>query len=258
MKIYILLGLELLFFMGYIVFQFKKRKYKKLKYRNIIIFLLFILITGFLTLALKSWDSNGEKEENIVTLTSIDKESNTVKDIDSIKNIEETESEADISNLNDDNKDISVEDIEQEVTVEYKDKTEPIKTQECNNSLEENNTTGESVSPKVNSQETDLSNVNKVEKDWYKSNSTFICNETGNTFNIGWLDDEYLDFIFNSSMVLCSTTDVDGQVLDDKIIYSCTEDGKSAVIEYYFTENKVNVIDNFGDEINYSGVYYLQ
>ena len=255
--IYTLLGLELIFFLVHIFFQFKNRKYENIKYKNSIIFLLCILMTVFLTLSLKGKNNDSGKKEKNITLIDTDKENNTIKDINSTKNreyIKDTKNKDEISKLKDNNTDISVEEKDNE----SEDNSRLIKRQEINNSIEENTITDKNVSVKEDSQKNYSLNVDKVEKDWYKSNVTFICNETGNTFNIGWLEDGYLEFIFNSSMVLCGTTDIEGQALDNKIIYSCVEGEKSAIIEYYFTENKINVIDNFGEIVNYSGEYYLQ
>ena len=114
---------------------------------------------------------------------------------------------------------------------------------------EVNNNQNNSAIAGNNNKNSDVS----IDHEWYKKFTSFTSQDGSHTFSLGWLDNNSLEIIFDSKFVISETTDTEGQLSDDKLIYK----GKNADIQinYHYKENKVEVIDNSNSGINYSGIY---
>lgn len=100
-----------------------------------------------------------------------------------------------------------------------------------------------------------------IDYEWYLWGNTYV-REDGTTFFMNYGDEPLqipnaLSCEING-VVLCSTPQINGELVSDGLLYSM-EDGDGGIIEilYSYTDNVIHISDLRTSELDYSGDYYL-
>ena len=103
-----------------------------------------------------------------------------------------------------------------------------------------------------------ITSLAPINYEWYLACPTFTREDGKHTFQMGWIDDEYLEFIIDDMEVIGGTLDVDDSTIPNGLLYESIENNTTVEVVYYYVENYIEITDNRNASEDYSGVYLLE